>query len=624
MELSMVMRWRGQEVTNGLRHLQRDLDKTGETGKTTTSRLIDGTKNLERATTSLERTNQGLLKVLRDIGSQRPGEKIAPGIRKTRDEVEKTISSFDRLKTAGRLAAGIVAGSAAAKFVIAEPLKKTMDYGMRLAGMANTAYSDRDVAGRKAGKKELDSSIVNAVRTGGGTRDQAAGTLDTLIASGAMSIKDAMGMLPTLTKAATASGADPDQLANIAIRAMQTFKIGSKDLPKVIDMAITAGQEGGFELKDMAKWLPQQMASARLSGMSGTDGLAKLLAANQASAITAGSKDEAGNNLVNLLAKINSQDTAKDAHKLGIDLSGTLAAARSKGTDSIDAFLNLTEMTVGKDKKYQNLRKNAASAKGDDARANFESQADILQGSSIGKLVQDRQALMALVGLMNNRKYVQDVEGKVKSATGTADKNYAVMADEMGFKSQQREQEKEIATYTAFEKLAPAINAVNDHLIASAREYPNFTAGMTAATTALGALTAAALTSGAANLVMGGGGAAVAGGVAAAGSGALSRLAVTGAFAAGMPFASFAAGAPMMAAGGLLAAGAVGYGAGSLINKGIEGTEFSESIGRSIAMAMAAMGNKEAKEALKIEIDVKNGNIVAAVTAAQDRKSLRN
>ena len=50
--------------------------------------------------------------------------------------------------------------------------------------------------------------------------------------------------------------------------------------------------------------------------MSGMGGLAKLLAANQAAVITAGTKDEAGNNLVNLLAKINSQDTAKDASKI--------------------------------------------------------------------------------------------------------------------------------------------------------------------------------------------------------------------------------------------------------------------------------------------------------------------
>ena len=37
------------------------------------------------------------------------------------------------------------------------------------------------------------------------------------------------------------------------------------------------------------------------------------------SAVTAGTKDQAGNNLVNLLRKLNSQDTAQDFKKLGID-----------------------------------------------------------------------------------------------------------------------------------------------------------------------------------------------------------------------------------------------------------------------------------------------------------------
>jgi hypothetical protein len=625
MQVSMVVRWQGREVATGASHLLRSLRQIGDTGKSATERLTSSTKNLDNATRALERTNKGLLTVLREIGGQRPGEKIAGGMGQARREVERTTRAYDKLIKAGRTAVGIAAGVTAAKMVLAAPMNKTMDYGMRLAGMANTAFSDRNVAGRIAGKKELNDAIVKAVRHGGGTRDAAAGALDTMIASGAVPVKDAMALLPTLTRAASASGADPNQLANIAIRGMQTFKIGGKDMSKVIDMALVAGQEGGFELKDMAKWLPQQMAAARLSGLSGTSGLAKLLAANQASAITAGTKDEAGNNLVNLLAKINSNDTAKDAQKLGINLSGTLAAARAKGTDSIDAFLNLTEQVVAKDKKYQELRKKAGSAKGDDARANFESQADILQGSAIGKLIQDRQALMALVALMNNRKYVKDVEGKVRGAEGATEKNYAVVAQEMGFKNLQRQQEQEMASYNAFEKLGPTINKVNDHLVNAAREYPLFTTATVAATTALTALAAAAGAAGLMSILTGGGkGAAAAAGTAVAGRSLLSRAAVTTAFAAGMPATAFAAGAPMVAAAGVAGAGAVGYGIGALISKAIEGTDFADRLGRGIAQVLAMFGNKNAQEALKIEVSVLNGNIVAAVKEEQKKEAVRN
>ncbi|MPQ72039.1 phage tail tape measure protein, partial [Pseudomonas sp. MWU12-2323] len=167
--------------------------------------------------------------------------------------------------------------------------------------------------------------------------------------------------------------------------------------------AIMAGQKGGFELKDMAKWLPQQMAAAKLSGISGMPGMAKLLAANQAAVITAGSKDEAGNNLVNLLTKINSQDTARDAAKIsattfrekrkgeqGIDLPATLARGREKGMDSLDSFVGLTEKVIGGDKRYQTIQdKLKRTDNKDERRALLESQGDILQGSAIGMLIQD-------------------------------------------------------------------------------------------------------------------------------------------------------------------------------------------------------------------------------------------
>jgi hypothetical protein len=637
----MILRWRGQEARAGINQIQDDLRRTGETGRATTDRLVSSTRDLERGTTTLGRAYDGVLRRLWDLGRQRPGDQLANSMRRAREEAERTISAFERLKTAGRIGAGLVAGAAAAKFVLADPMNKTMDYGMRLASMSNTAFAGRDLAGRIAGKKELDDAVVKSVRYGGGTRDQAAGTLDTLIAAGTMSVQDAMGMLPGITKAATASGADPNQLANIALRSMATFKIGAKDIPKVMDMAITAGQEGGFELKDMAKWLPQQMAAGRMSGLSGLDGLAKILAANQASVITAGSKDEAGNNLVNFLAKINSQDTATDAKKLGIDLPGTLAAARAKGIDSLDAFVRLTDMTVGKDQKYQALKKNAAGAKGDDARANLEAQADIIEGSAIGKLIQDRQALMYLVAALNNRDYIKNVEAKVKQADKTTDKNFAVVANEVGFKKQQNDQEGEIATYTGFSKLDGPMKSVLDHLTATAREYPNFTAGMKVATTALTALAAAAGAASLTNLLTRGGAGAAAG--AAPGllgrltgwaGGAARGLLTTGAFASTMSAGSFAAAAPATAAAGAAAAGAVGYGVGMLITKAIEGTAVSDAIGRAIAISLAAMGNQNAREAREselrnapVEVHVKvtsdSAHIAAEVTNQQNRQALR-
>ncbi|GAB7214751.1 hypothetical protein OS42_13620 [Dickeya oryzae] len=235
-----------------------------------------------------------------------------------RTELNGTASAmgkFERLRNAGSNAMAVAGGVATAAAVVSQPIKKAASYEYTLANMANTAYADRDIAGRKAGMGELDQLIRQSVKTGGGTKEGAAETLDALLASGAVEMDSAKAMLPVLQKYSTATGTDAKDLAQIAIRLKQTFGISDKDIGKALNMAISAGQGGGFELKDMAKWLPQQLAFSSNVGMKGLDDFAVLLGLNQASAITAGTKDQAGNNAVNLLQKINSQDAANAAKK---------------------------------------------------------------------------------------------------------------------------------------------------------------------------------------------------------------------------------------------------------------------------------------------------------------------
>lgn len=623
LELELVMRLRDL-ASGGFTRAQRDMQSgIGRTGSAV-DQLTRKMQGYERQTSTATRQTEGLLASARRLANERGPVALINGIRSISDHAARAQRMLQGMASAA-------AGAAAAGYVVSRPLNQTMDYGVRLAGMANTAFTDRNTLGRIAGKRELDSSITGAVRYGGGTRDSAAETLDTLIASGAMSAKDAMGMLPTLMRSATASGADPTQLAQIGIRGMQTFGIKPGEMGNVIDMAITAGQAGGFELKDMAKWLPQQMAAAKLSGISGTGGMAKLLAANQAVAITAGTKDNAGNNLVNLLAKINSQDTAKDAQKLGINLSGTLAAARGKGVDSLDAFVGIVDNVVGKDKNYQALQAKLKTAQGGDRKDILESQGDILQGSAIGKLIQDREALMALVGIMGNREYMADVQRKTLSGTGAAEKNYAVISAEAGFKTQQAGNEKVFATQNAFERLTPLVSSVADGMTNIAREHPIFTASVVAATTALTALAAAAAASGLAGM-LGGKGAGATGQIAKkVGGSLLTRFGVTAALAGGTSLTALAGmgGASGLAtiAGGVGLAGAAGYGVGSGLNwgmnKGLSAMTGSEtSIG---SLIYDLLHREEANlPPIKVEVDVKNGNIVAAVNEVNARKARRN
>ena len=300
-------------------------------------------------------------------------------------------------------------------------------------------------------------------------------------------------MLPALMKASSASGAGAEDIGKIAIKAMQTFKISESQLPEILDIAMKGGQAGGFELKDMAKWLPQMMAAGKLSGLQGVEGFRRIVAGAQASAITSGSKDEAGNNVVNLLAKINSQDTQKDFAKQGLDLTGSLVDARAKGVNSIDAFVQFVDHIAAQDPQYVALQKKLDSAKTAGEKTDtLEALTSLLEGNAVGKVIQDRQALMYLLAEMNNRKYVTEVMDKTRAPGSAIESAQALIQRESSFKAQAIGNEKDNAMSNVFDGKSGVLNTVLDGAVGLAREFPVLTTATVAAATALGILATSA------------------------------------------------------------------------------------------------------------------------------------
>lgn len=457
------------------------------------------------------------------------------------------MSMGQRLGNIGRGVMGVGAGIAAGAMVMREPLVKQMSYDRALAMAANTAYADRDVAGRIAGKKELDAAVRNAVKVGGGTKEDALGTLETLFASGAVDPQTAIKLLPTLQKGATATGAGTEDLAKIAISAMQQFGIGEDQIGEVLDKAVAAGQAGNFELSDMARWLPQQMAAAKSAGLTGMSGLETLLIANQQARVTAGSSDEAGNNLVNFLAKLTAKETndrfanltikGKDGKDHGVDFISSLEAQKAKGLNTIDAFMAIMDQVIGEDAKYKELQKKLKTAKGAEQAQLLDQMTDIVEGTAIGKIVSDRQALMALLGIRNNVNLGKEVADALNKSKGAVDKSHAVIADTNDYKVEQAKSTLEFAQMQGLSGLNNVIGDTSQKLTDYANEYPNLTAALAGAATGIAGLAAAATVaagslrllgvSGGLGLGAGAAGAAV-GGIGAAGKmgkvGKLSRL----------------------------------------------------------------------------------------------------
>ncbi|SQP32892.1 phage tail tape measure protein [Escherichia coli] len=396
---------------------------------------------------------------------------------------------------------GIAAGAA----IMAQPVKRQMSYERQLAMMANTAFSDGGLEGRRAGLEQMKSSIRNAVTYGGGTKEDAAETLDALLKDG-ISFETASKWLPELMKYATASGASATDLAKVMIKGKKTFGFRDEDISTVLNMAIAAGKEGSFELNDMARWLSQQMGAASAAGMKGKDDFVKILALNEAAAITAGSSDEAGNNVVNLLAKLTSKDIETAAAGInyngkGIDFSGTLTEARENGLNPIDALSSLIDKIVASDKRYQELQKKLASArdKGEQT-AVYDSMTTLLEGFGFGKLVADRQALMALLAYRNNPEYRKKVEDAINQqrtlpeGQRAGDVDFKFISDTNDFKTGQAKNTIEFSQMDGVKKLADASGTVADAITWAGKEFPGLTTSVVTATTAIKAMTAAAVT----------------------------------------------------------------------------------------------------------------------------------
>lgn len=413
------------------------------------------------------------------------------------------VSMGQRLGNIGRGVAGLVAGGTAAGMVLAQPMKKQMDYDRSLAMTANTAFAERDVAGRIAGKAELNNAVKSAVEIGGGTKEDALGALDTMLASGAVKAETAMKLLPTLQKGATATGASTDDLAKIAISAMQQFDIGEDKIGEVLDKAVAAGQAGNFELADMARWLPQQMAAGKSAGLKGMSGFEALLVANQQARVTAGTSDEAGNNLVNLLAKLTSKETSdrfrkldikgKDGKDHGVDFIASMEAQKKKGKNSIEAFMSIMDQVIGQDDKYQALQKKLKSAKKEDQAQVLNEMTNLVEGTAIGQIISDRQALMALLGIRNNVSLGKEVKESLDKSEGAVDTSHAVIKDTNSYKVEDAKNNVDFAQMEGMKGFNDALGDVSVKIAEYAKAYPDLTGKVVTAGMMIASLSAAAI-----------------------------------------------------------------------------------------------------------------------------------
>lgn len=495
------------------------------------------TLNTARAGDQLLQTNRMLEGVLRQQSIQTKlqsqllkqqvssAQQVANWSRQVEQSSKRTQQHVQQTSSLWQKGTALTGGVTAAGMFASNALKQPRDYAQLMTYITTTATGGQGLSTeQRLGKRALFESFVkDAVRQGGGKREDAAAALNELIASGKYDETNVAPALLASSKTAFAAGADTIDAAKMTL-AMQNF--GVKDLSLAQDRAMRAGQVGSFEYKDLAKFLPSQMAMANAFGYSGDAGLIKLLSLNQIAKMTAADSSEAGNNVVNLLQKLSSRElgdnladkienteglpTKIKKNKKGkvvgreFDWATYSIQQREQGVYGVEAFINLLEHQLKGNKQYTDLQNKAKSAKTpEELKSTLSDMSNIAMGSQLGQFIADRQALLAAMAAFYNKDKGKELESEISNAKGTVNADIDVIKQEEWAKDMAMNQEKLFAQSKMYDSVSDSLGNAKDKITEWAQGNEDLAASAYGATIALGAL---ALGAGAVTLLGGKGG----------------------------------------------------------------------------------------------------------------------
>ncbi|WP_131669838.1 phage tail tape measure protein [Psychrobacter pygoscelis] len=566
----------GRELTriaNQQRRDTRTINDMQRLGLRTQRQVRDEIRNQERAYRRLRASANATSNDIR-----RAHRAMRQEVRRLNDELRTSDRLTSRMGNVGAVAGGVAAGA----MVLQSQIHPARTYDEKLARTAGTATYGQDmtVAERKLVKIELGNSVKEAVRQGGGTRDGAIEAAQRLIGSGEYDMASVKAVLGATQRASFVSEASPIDAASVTLQ-LKNFGISEEDIAQGQDIAVAGGQLGGFEYNTMARYLSQQLPLAKAAGYGGLEGFKKIVAMNQVAMRTAGTEDEAGNNVVNLLQKLNSNEFSRSIKKNitprpgdpktvkggGLDWAAYAQIQKAKGVDQVDAFVKLLERELEGNSQYQSLKSQADNASGKEAQALYEQMTQMMQGTNLGNIIADRQALMAALAVSSSGDENKRIKSGLDNASGTVNDFYELFKDDEWATARQRQQEQLNINYNLYKDVNGALSTFNSEMAGFMQNHEELSKAAYGAGVALASIAAM----GTVGSLMGGGG---------LGGGRL--------------------GAGAARAGGKVAAVAatayVGYKAGNWVSDKLDETPIGDKIQRAITNTMAAFGHDGAQE----------------------------
>lgn len=429
MKLGIELVLKGAEqVSSGIRGITASVKTIADEFK---SGLVQG---MDQAVRDAARPMSELKKIAEDA---RKALSIRPDI-EIEAEIQKTRKAYDDLAASGQATAGeLNRAKDSMKQKIGELRvemgkwsgdwedlgKKAQEYGSKLQGIGTKAMiagAPAFIAGKDAVKAEYDlASVANTAgldpakaaeavakwktqinelaRHTNQTQSDLILALGTFVSKG-MDPEKALEMLRSVGKAATATGSQVTDIAESMFQAGESLKIPLSDASKSLDMMAAAGAAGSFELKNMAKDLPNLSAKYASLGGTGKDALGSITAGAQIAMKTTSDAAIAANNFKNFLDKLASPETIRNFDKMGVNLTEQV----KKGIESGDLVGYMGKLI-----------------------------ADMTQGKAenLGQLFTDAQARDFALALTQNVDEYKKIRGEVMSAVGTIDQQANVIAN---------------------------------------------------------------------------------------------------------------------------------------------------------------------------------------------------
>jgi TP901 family phage tail tape measure protein len=285
----------------------------------------------------------------------------------------------DQLQSSGK--DNLVGGAGlAAPLILAS--KAAMDFSSGMVDIQQKAELTN------AETAKMATNILNLSRSAHQLPEDMRAGVDVLAGFG-LDPRTAVEMIGPIGRLGTAFKVDLADGASAAYANLNNLKVPIAQTGKALDIMAAGGKAGAFEVKDMARWFPALTANLQALGETGTPAVADLTSALQIAMNTAGNADEAANNISNLLGKINSPTVAAAfAKKFGMDLPAAMRAFEKQGMSSMEAFAAATQKATAGDTK------------------------------KLGWVLEDHQAQMGVLALIQNMDKYRAIRDQIKSGSG--------------------------------------------------------------------------------------------------------------------------------------------------------------------------------------------------------------